>query len=66
MTPSLGTVSYNWYDAGGQTTQTATGLSAGTYHCEVSSSVGCIDTVEVIITEIPPMVAQSAGTRCYL
>ncbi|MES2555570.1 MAG: gliding motility-associated C-terminal domain-containing protein [Bacteroidota bacterium] len=61
MTPSLGTVSYNWYDAGGQTTQTATGLSAGTYHCEVSSSVGCIDTVEVIITEIPPMVAQSVG-----
>lgn len=61
MTPSLGTVSYNWYDAGGQTTQTAVGLSAGTYHCEVSSSVGCIDTVEVIISEIPPMVAQAVG-----
>jgi gliding motility-associated-like protein len=59
MTPSLGTVSYNWYDAGGQTTQTATGLSAGTYNCEVSSSVGCLDTVTVTITEISPMVAQS-------
>ncbi len=58
MTPALGTVSYNWYDAGGQTTQTATGLSAGIYNCEVSSSVGCIDTVTVTVTEIPPMVGQ--------
>jgi gliding motility-associated-like protein len=58
MSPVLGTVSYNWYDAGGQTTQTATGLAAGTYHCVVTSSVGCIDTVEVVVTEIPPMVGQ--------
>jgi gliding motility-associated-like protein len=58
MTPVLGTVSYNWYDAGGQTTQTATGLSAGIYHCIVSSSVGCVDTVEVTVTEIPAMVSQ--------
>lgn len=59
MTPPLGVVSYNWYDAGGQTTQTATGLIAGTYHCEVSTSVssGCMDTVEVIVTEIPGMVS---------
>ena len=33
MTPALGTISYNWYNAGGQTTQTATGLSAGVYNC---------------------------------
>lgn len=58
MTPVLGTVTYNWYDAGGQTTQTATGLSAGLYHCEVVSSTGCIDTVDVTVTEIPGMVAQ--------
>lgn len=57
MNPLLGTVSYNWYDAGGQTTQTITGLTAGTYHCEVSSTTGCIDTVEVVVTEIPGMVA---------
>jgi gliding motility-associated-like protein len=56
MTPVLGTVSYNWYDAGGQTAQTATGLAAGTYHCEVTSSVGCTDTVVVTVSEIPPMV----------
>ncbi|MDF3027152.1 MAG: hypothetical protein K0S23_1459 [Fluviicola sp.] len=59
MTPPLGVVSYNWYDAGGQTTQTATGLSAGTYHCIVSTSqsTGCTDTVEVIVSEIPGMVS---------
>ncbi len=63
MSPVLGTVSYIWYDAGGQTTQTATGLAAGTYHCEVSSSVGCVDTVEVVVTEIPPMVGQVVLTQ---
>ncbi len=61
MTPSLGTVSYNWYDAGNQTTQTATGLSEGTYHCEVSSTTGCIDTVEVVISEIPNLTAVIAS-----
>lgn len=58
MTPALGTVSYNWYDAGGQTTQTATGLTAGTYHCIVSSTTGCMDTVVVTVTETPGMVSQ--------
>lgn len=59
MTPPLGTVSYNWFDAGGQTTQTATGLTAGTYHCVVTTSLStaCTDTVEVVVTEIPGMVA---------
>ncbi len=59
MTPPLGVVSYNWYDAGGQTTQTATGLTAGTYHCVVTTSLssGCTDTVEVVVTEIPGMVS---------
>lgn len=55
MTPALGTISYNWYNAGGQTTQTATGLSAGVYNCEVSSTTGCIDTVQVTVTEIPAL-----------
>ncbi|WP_341902022.1 gliding motility-associated C-terminal domain-containing protein [Fluviicola taffensis] len=59
MTPPLGVVSYNWFDAGGQITQTATGLIAGTYHCVVSTSIstGCTDTVEVIVSEIPGMVS---------
>lgn len=57
MNPVLGTVSYNWFDAGGQTSQTAAGLAAGTYHCVVSSTTGCVDTVAVTVTEIPGMVA---------
>lgn len=55
MTPALGTVTYLWDDPAAQTTQTATGLTAGTYHCLVTSSVGCSNTVTVTITEIPGM-----------
>ncbi|MBI3237263.1 MAG: gliding motility-associated C-terminal domain-containing protein, partial [Flavobacteriia bacterium] len=58
MTSTLGTVSYNWYDAGGQTTASVSGMSAGTYHCEATSTVGCSDTIVVIIPELPPMVIQ--------
>ena len=61
MIPSSPTMTYNWYDAGGQTTATATGLSAGTYHCEVSTGFGCIDTAVVVISEIPGMVAIIAN-----
>ncbi|MES2799678.1 MAG: gliding motility-associated C-terminal domain-containing protein [Bacteroidota bacterium] len=62
MTPQLGTVSYLWNDPAAQTTQTATGLSAGTYSCAISSSVGCNSTVNVTITEIPGMVATLVST----
>ena len=53
MTPSDGTESYLWSD--GQSTQTAVGLSAGTYTCDVSSGSGCSGTVTVIVDEIPSM-----------
>lgn len=56
VTPTPSTVTYDWYDAGGQTTQTATGLSAGTYHVAVETGVGCQDTAEVVVDEIPAMV----------
>ena len=54
MVPSLGTVTYLWSD--GQTTQIAIGLSAGNYTCTVTSSIGCSGTVNVTVTEIPPMI----------
>jgi len=57
MTPALGTVSYLWNDPLAQTTATATGLSAGSYTCTVTSSVGCTGTVNVTVTEIPGMIA---------
>lgn len=57
MTPTSPNLTYNWYDAGGQTTATAVGLSAGTYHCVVSTGGGCVDTAVVTVTEIPGMIA---------
>lgn len=55
VTPVPATATYNWYNAGGQSTATATGLSAGTYNVEVVTGVGCIDTAEVIVDEVPAM-----------
>lgn len=68
MSPAQGTLTYNWFDANGQTTATATGLSAGLYHCKISSSVGCEDTVEVLVSEISPLIAQitnQSNVTCY-
>lgn len=57
MTPVLGTLSYLWDDPLAQTSQTAVGLTAGTYNCVITSSTGCSNTVTVIVNEIPGMVA---------
>jgi len=57
MVPLLGNVTYQWDDAAAQTTQTATGLTAGTYTCLVTSDIGCTGTVNVTVTEIPGMIA---------
>lgn len=61
LTPSQGTITYNWYDAGGSTNAMVTGLSAGTYHCEITSSLGCVDTATVIIAEIPGLTIANNG-----
>lgn len=51
---SLGGYTYEWYNSSfvpiGQTTATATNLCAGTYHCIVTSGIGCEDTVTFNIT----------------
>lgn len=56
MVPELGTISYSWNDPMNQTTQTAVGLSAGTYTCTMTSDLGCFNTVDVIVDEIPGMI----------
>lgn len=56
MTPLLGNVTYLWNDPASQTTSTATGLTAGSYTCLITSDVGCTGTVTVVITEIPGMI----------
>jgi gliding motility-associated-like protein len=61
MTPPLGNVTYQWNDPLNQTTQTATGLSAGTYTCVVTSSIGCSGTVTATVSEIPAMVITIAN-----
>lgn len=52
-----GTLSYQWNDAAGQTTNPATNLTAGSYQAVISSSLGCTATANIVVTEIPQMVA---------
>lgn len=66
VTPITGAINYIW--SNGQTTQTATGLSAGNYWCYASTASGCQDTIYVTITEIPPMVLTMSNivdANCY-
>ncbi len=55
MNPILGNITYLWDDPAAQTTQTATGLSAGTYNCTITSDNGCTGVATVTVTEIPGM-----------
>ena len=67
MTPALGNLTYQWNDPQNQTTQTATGLVAGTYTCIVTSSVGCSGSLTVNVTEIPTLtltVANQTDVTC--
>lgn len=57
MTPPLGNITYQWDDPMNQTTATATGLTAGTYTCTITSDIGCAGTVNVTVDEIPGMIA---------
>ncbi len=45
--------SYQWDDPGNQTTQTATGLFAGTYNVIVTDAVGCQANASVTISDTP-------------
>jgi gliding motility-associated-like protein len=58
MTPPLGNITYQWDDPAAQTTATATGLSAGTYNCIVTSDIGCQGVVSVTVSEIPGMIGS--------
>ena len=62
MAPVVGTLSFAWNDPAAQTTQTATGLAAGSYTCTITSNIGCIGTANVTVTEIPGMITSMAKT----
>ncbi|MEN9304351.1 MAG: hypothetical protein RL264_2780 [Bacteroidota bacterium] len=64
-TPNFATNTYQW--SNGQTTATATGLSAGTYTCTVSAGNGCVGTVTITVSEIPGMqvsIANQTNVTC--
>ncbi len=51
-TPSGGTGPYTYsWAPGGQTTQTATGLSAGTYTCTVTDAAGCTTNDNITVNQ---------------
>ncbi len=53
-TPQSATTTYLW--GGGQTTQTITGLSAGTYTCFIQAASGCSTNLTINVVEIPPLI----------
>ena len=57
---------YEWYDIAwlstGQTTDIATNLCAGTYYCIATSSIGCEDTVTVVINSSGSMASSNVNT----
>jgi gliding motility-associated-like protein len=58
----LAPYTYSWNTVPGQTKETATDLSAGTYIITVTDSYGCIKTGSVTITEAQPITIQSTVT----
>jgi gliding motility-associated-like protein len=68
MLPLGASTTYQWDDPAAQTTQTAVGLSAGTYNCTITSSNGCVEIVSVTVSEIPGMIATIVNKQdvtCY-
>ncbi len=61
--PSNGIAPYTYsWNPSGQTTQTATGLAAGTYTVIVADSVGCTQTQTVSVTQVAGPTATATAT----
>jgi gliding motility-associated-like protein len=62
----VGNYTYNWIGQN-QTTQTATGLAAGSYTVEVSDSNNCSTTSTVMVSEptLLAMIPSIAGASCF-
>jgi len=52
---------YQWNDPSNQTTQTATGLCAGTYGVTVTDANGCVSVSSVVITQPALLVATTTA-----
>ena len=56
--------SYAWMELG-QTTTTVSNLSAGNYSVRVEDSNGCMDTLEIDLSEPDPLVVEEEVTQAY-
>ena len=64
VTAGGGTSPYTYLWSDGQTTATATGLSAGTYDCVITDANGCpFTSSSVTITEPSPITSSISGTN---
>ncbi len=57
----LAPITYLWDDPGSQTTATASGLTAGTYHIVITDATGCQDIDSVTLTEPIAIVTSIVG-----
>jgi gliding motility-associated-like protein len=57
------TATYQWNDPAQQTTQTATGLGAGTYNVVISDANGCTQTVSATVTQPTDLTQQTTQTN---
>ena len=64
VTPTGGTPGYTYlWSPGGQTTQSISGLAAGTYTVTVTDSKGCTTTASYTVTQPAVLVATASGTN---
>lgn len=65
VTGGTGTISYNWAPGNptGDGTASVTGLCAGNWSLTVTDANGCDTTVQVVITEPPPITVAPAQTN---
>jgi gliding motility-associated-like protein len=67
-TPSTGSGPYTYAWSNGQTTQTASGLSAGNYFVTVTNASGCTATLNVLINQPPQLqinLVASNNATCF-
>jgi gliding motility-associated-like protein len=67
VNPTGGTAPYGYFWSNGQTTQTATGLSAGIYTCIITDANGCVNTLNTLINEPNEILAglNTIPASCY-
>ncbi len=61
--PTGGTTPYTYLWSNGETTQTVTGLAAGTYTVTVTDANDCTAMASITITEAPELMAEITGTE---